>query len=447
MVLENTVNTNEENRRLLSSIEDILEDVALGKPVIIVDDENRENEGDLIVAAEKVTAQNINFMAKEGRGLICLPMERSMIERLGLPLMGAGNNSQHRTAFTVSIEAKEGVTTGISASDRAHTIKTAIDANSTEADIATPGHVFPLKARDGGVLERAGHTEAAVDLAKLAGFSGAGVICEIMNDDGSMARLDDLATYAQKHDLKIGSIADLIAYRSQKETHIRCLYEGDFQSNFSGDAMEVSRLEDSSQEGSVFTMRIYEDVLHGGEHIVLIKGAKSSSNVEPLPHLGNNSNNKSKSNSNKEGGGIFVPSSLSWDGPVHVRMHALNEFQDVLGEVDVASSSASPSQSASTIIQKSLKILSSEQSGVFVLLRNSHRNSLSKRLLNTKEKDAGENKASNNKESVPLRNYGVGAQILRDLGIRDMILLTNSPKPVIGLEGYDLHIASYKPID
>ncbi|MCB1721130.1 MAG: 3,4-dihydroxy-2-butanone-4-phosphate synthase, partial [Alphaproteobacteria bacterium] len=170
----------------LSSIDEILEDVRAGKPVILVDDENRENEGDLIIAAEMASAENINFMAKDGRGLICLPMERAMVERLGLELMGRGDNTHHRTAFTVSIEAKEGVTTGISAADRAKTIQTAIDPETGSYDIATPGHVFPLLARDGGVLERAGHTEAAVDLARMAGFSAAGVICEIMNDDGTM---------------------------------------------------------------------------------------------------------------------------------------------------------------------------------------------------------------------------------------------------------------------
>ncbi len=199
--------------RPISSIEEIVADISVGKPVIIVDDETRENEGDIIVAAQAITPELINFMAKEARGLICMPIEKSIAERLDLHLIGCGDNTPHQTAFTESIEAKEGVTTGISAADRAHTILTALHPDSSTKTIATPGHIFPLIARSGGVLERNGHTEAAVDLSKLAGFSGAGVICEIMNDDGTMARLDDLVVYAKKHDLKIGTIADLVEYR------------------------------------------------------------------------------------------------------------------------------------------------------------------------------------------------------------------------------------------
>ena len=213
----------EDEQPYISDIADIIEDVRNGVPVIIVDDEDRENEGDLIVAAQMATPENINFMAKYGRGLICLPMERGMCERLGLELVGRGDNTHHRTAFTVSIEAKEGVTTGISAADRARTIQTAINPDTTVHDIATPGHVFPLIARDGGVLVRTGHTEAAVDLAQMAGFSAAGVICEIMNDDGSMARLPDLVTFARHHGLKIGTIADLIAYRRKHEKLVRLI--------------------------------------------------------------------------------------------------------------------------------------------------------------------------------------------------------------------------------
>ena len=200
----------------LATIDEIIQDLQEGKPVIIVDDEDRENEGDIIVPAQKVTPEIINFMAKEARGLICLPMEKSMIDRLGLQLMPQSNNPHRQTAFTVSIEAKDGVTTGISAADRARTILAAIDPGNGPESIATPGHIFPLIACDGGVLERPGHTEAAVDLAKLSGYSGAGVICEIMNDDGSMARLSDLTPYAQRHNLKIGSIADLIIYRQNQ---------------------------------------------------------------------------------------------------------------------------------------------------------------------------------------------------------------------------------------
>ena len=204
----------------ISSIEDIIADMRAGKPVIMVDDEDRENEGDIIVAAEVITPELVNFMAKEARGLICLPIEKAIAERLELRLMGRGDNTHHQTAFTESIEAKEGVTTGISVADRAHTILTAIDAQSSTKTIATPGHVFPIIACEGGVLERNGHTEAAVDLSKLAGFSGAGVICEIINDDGTMARLPDLSEYANKHGLKIGTIADLIEYRRSKSNEV-----------------------------------------------------------------------------------------------------------------------------------------------------------------------------------------------------------------------------------
>lgn len=200
----------------VSSIKDIIGDFQSGKPVIMVDDKSRENEGDIIIPAQAITAALVNFMVKEARGLVCLPMEKAMTDRLGLSLMGKGDNTHHQTAFTQSIEAKEGVSTGISASDRAHTILTAINPDNGVDKIATPGHVFPIIARDGGVLERPGHTEAAVDLARLSGYSGAGVICEIMNDDGTMARLDsDLIPYSRYHGLKIGTIADLIIYRNE----------------------------------------------------------------------------------------------------------------------------------------------------------------------------------------------------------------------------------------
>jgi len=214
------INNNSEhgvsNVGAISSIDGIIADMRAGKAVIVVDDEDRENEGDIILAAQAVTPELINFMAKDARGLICMPIEKEIAERLELKPMGRGDNTHHQTAFTESIEAKEGVTTGISAADRAHTILTAIDPQSSSKTVATPGHIFPLIARDGGVLERNGHTEAAVDLSKLAGYSGAGVICEIMNDDGTMARLDDLIVYAKKHDLKIGTIADLIGYIKNK---------------------------------------------------------------------------------------------------------------------------------------------------------------------------------------------------------------------------------------
>ncbi len=360
----------------LAKIDEIISDMKLGKPVIIVDDENRENEGDIIIAAQMATAKNINFMAKEARGLICLPMEESMVDRLGLQLMGRGNNSQHRTAFTVSIEAKEGVTTGISAADRATTIQAAINPDNGVDDIATPGHVFPLLAREGGVLVRAGHTEAAVDLSKFAGFSGAGVICEIMNDDGTMARLDDLAIFADKHDLKIGSIADLISHRRRNEVMVKSIHEERFTSRFGGE----------------FGLRLYVSQIEYAEHIALVKG-----------DISNNSH----------------------DNPVLVRMHAVDILGDILGG------------NQDSDLQKSMQIIEDEGRGVIVLLRPPNPTRLSEKLM--KRADAKPN-------DKVLRDYGIGAQILLDLGVHNMVLLSNSPKNIIGLDGYDLHIHGQRPI-
>lgn len=366
----------EADQTVLSSIEEILADMKAGKPVIIVDDEDRENEGDLIIAAECATPENINFMAKEGRGLICLPMEATMVDRLGLELMGRGDNAQHRTAFTVSIEAKEGVTTGISAADRAHTIQTAIDPITRPHDIATPGHVFPLKARDGGVLVRAGHTEAAVDLAKMAGFSGAGVICEIMNDDGTMARLPDLVGFAQRHNMKIGTIADLISHRRKNESLVRKIHETNFESKYGGN----------------FTMHLYINTLQYAEHIVLVKGDISN----------------------------------SADNPVLVRMHGVDIMADILGG------------GTDSDLHRSMSIINEQGSGVIVILREPNPHSLSQRLL----KDEGQD----DPKAPILRSYGIGAQILLDLGVQHMTLLSNSKKNIAGLEGYNLHIHGQKPI-
>ncbi len=364
----------EEDQPVLSSIDDIIADIRVGKPVIIVDDEDRENEGDLIIAAEMATPENINFMAKDGRGLICLPMEEPMVDRLGLQLMGRGNNSQHRTAFTVSIEAKEGITTGISAADRAKTIQAAIDPESGPGSIATPGHIFPLMAREGGVLVRAGHTEAAVDLAKMAGFSGAGVICEIMNDDGSMARLDDLVAFAQLHNLKIGTIADLIAYRRCNETLVERIHEQPFISHHGGE----------------FKLCLYAARIDYAEHIALVKGDISNQ-----------------------------------EEPVLVRMHALNILSDVLGQ--------------DSVLQRSMEIIDQEGQGVIVLLRPPNAKTLSEKLV-------GKEGQADLKTQTVLRDYGIGAQILLDLGVRNMILLSNSPKNIAGLDGYDLHIQGHRAI-
>ncbi len=365
---------NEDDQTVLSSIDEIIEDMRNGKPVIIVDDEDRENEGDLVIPAQMATPANINFMAKDGRGLICLPMEEAMVDRLGLQLMGRGNNSQHRTAFTVSIEAKEGVTTGISAADRAKTIQDAINPQNGPESIATPGHVFPLVAREGGVLVRAGHTEAAVHLAKMAGFSGAGVICEIMNDDGTMARLDDLVGFAQLHNLKIGTIADLISYRRVNETLVKRIHTDEF----------------TSRGGGAFDLHIYTADIEYAEHVVLVKGDISNA-----------------------------------DEPVLVRMHAFDVMKDALGA------------GQDDVLQKSIDIVDQEGRGVIVLLRAPNATSLSEKLIADEQ--------PKNPEAV-LRDYGIGAQILLDLGVRNMVLLSNASKSVIGLDGYDLHIHGHRKI-
>ncbi|MEK9671518.1 MAG: 3,4-dihydroxy-2-butanone-4-phosphate synthase [Rhodospirillaceae bacterium] len=362
---------------VLSSIEEIIEDARNGRMFILVDDEERENEGDLVIPAQMATPDAINFMARFGRGLICLAMTRDRIEMLSLPRMSRTNSSRHQTAFTVSIEAKEGVTTGISASDRARTIAVAIDAGKGPADIATPGHIFPLEARDGGTLVRAGHTEAAVDIARLAGLNPSGVICEIMNDDGTMARMPDLIGFAQRHGLKLGTIADLIAYRRKNDRLVRCIMETDF----------------TSRHGGWFRLKIYENIVAYAEHIALVKG------------------------------------DITKGGPVPVRMHALNVLEDVLGD---------NARGADGLLQRSMELIGEMGRGVVVLIREPMATSLSDRVkakLGAGPPPTGQ-----------LRDYGVGAQILVDLGITDMILLSNTTKTVVGLEGHGLTIAGHKPI-
>ena len=296
---------------MISSIEEIIEDARNGKRFVLVDHEERENEGDLVIPGQMATPDAINFMARYGRGLICLAMTSERTDALGLQLMSSYNSSRHETAFTISIEAREGVTTGISAHDRAHTVAVAIDAGKTAADIATPGHVFPLRARDGGVLVRAGHTEAAVDISRLAGLNPSGVICEIMNEDGSMARLPDLIGFAQLHGLKIGTISDLISYRRRHDNLVRVKGEELIQSEFGGE----------------WQMRIFNDETQGAEHIALIKGDISS------------------------------------DAPVLVRMHSLDPMLDMIG--------TGPEGRAFEFSQ-SMKIIAEEGRGVLVLLRDLH---------------------------------------------------------------------------
>jgi 3,4-dihydroxy 2-butanone 4-phosphate synthase/GTP cyclohydrolase II len=300
----------EENwRDAISSVEEIIEDARNGKMFILVDHEDRENEGDLVIPAQWATPDAINFMAKHGRGLICLAMTSKRIEELGLELMSTNNSSRHETAFTVSIEARDGVTTGISAADRARTVAVAIDGTKGAQDIATPGHVFPLRAKDGGVLVRAGHTEAAVDVSRLAGLNAAGVICEIMNEDGSMSRLPELVAFAQLHGLKIGTISDLISYRRRNDNLVRVRKQDRIRSEFGGE----------------WDMRIYTDETHGDEHIVLSKG------------------------------------DLSGDAPVLVRMHALDPMLDVVG--------TGPKGRADEF-QCAMQAVADEGRGVVVLLRD-----------------------------------------------------------------------------
>ncbi len=267
------------HRDIIAPIEDILDAARNGKMFILVDHEDRENEGDLVIPAQMATPDAINFMATHGRGLICLALTSDRVDDLGLDLMRTNNSSRHETAFTVSIEAREGVTTGISAHDRARTVSVAIDASKGLADLASPGHVFPLRARKGGVLVRAGHTEAAVDISRLAGLNPSGVICEIMNEDGSMARLPDLISFAQKHRLKIGTISDLIAYRRRHDNLVSVKNETMVTSEFGGD----------------WQMRVFEDETHGDQHVALIKG------------------------------------DISGDDPVLVRMHAMDPMLDIIG--------------------------------------------------------------------------------------------------------------------
>jgi 3,4-dihydroxy 2-butanone 4-phosphate synthase/GTP cyclohydrolase II len=365
----------------LSTIEEVIADAKAGKLFILVDDEDRENEGDLCVVAECATADAINFMAKYGRGLICLALTRQRTETLGLTMMDRRNESRHETAFTVSIEAREGVTTGISAHDRAHTIKTAIDPNCNERDITTPGHIFPLVARDGGTLVRAGHTEAVIDIARAAGYDNpAGVICEIMNDDGRMARLPDLVTFAKEHDLKIASIADLIAWRRRNESLVQRMVETTVTTRIGGD----------------WRMMIYTNTISNIEHIALVKG------------------------------------DISGDAPVLVRMHALDLMADLLGEVS--------EKRAGNELASAMQMIGDAGQGVVVVLREASASSLTAMVS---QKIVAQIDGGSNRE---LRDYGVGAQILTDLGISQMILLSNTRPNVVSLEGYDLEIIDWQPL-
>ncbi|HEY0107761.1 MAG TPA: 3,4-dihydroxy-2-butanone-4-phosphate synthase [Rhizomicrobium sp.] len=360
----------------ISNIEDVIEDARNGRMFILMDADDRENEGDLVIPAQMCTPASVNFMAKYGRGLICLALTQERADALRIPMMTQVNGTPNQTAFTISIEAKEGISTGISAHDRAHTISVAIDPTKSADDITSPGHVFPLVARHGGTLVRAGHTEAAVDIARLAGLNPAGVICEIMNDDGTMARLPDLVPFAQLHGLKIGTIADLIAYRRKYDHFVKRKIERPFESH----------------NGGAWTMFVYVNELEYAEHIALVKG------------------------------------DISTPKPVLVRMHAVNIFSDMLDwkayERDV--------------LGESMRIIAQEGRGVVVLLRTTRPTFVSDILTRRLAEDIDRRR---------VKEYGVGAQILLDLGVRDMVLLTDTPeKKIVALEGYDLNIVGTHPI-
>jgi 3,4-dihydroxy 2-butanone 4-phosphate synthase/GTP cyclohydrolase II len=357
----------------LASAEELIEEAREGRMFILVDDEDRENEGDLVIPAQFATPDAINFMARFARGLICLAMTRDRVEKLGLPLMSQSNGTRHTTAFTVSIEARDGVTTGISAHDRARTVAVAINPGSTREEIVTPGHVFPLMAREGGILVRAGHTEASVDIARMAGLIPAGVICEIMNDDGTMARLPDLVGFAQHHGLKLGTIASLIAHRRRTERLVRRVTESAITHEIGGDWRVI----------------VYASTVDTAEHVVMVKGD------------------------------VTVP------GAVPVRMHAVDLLNDVIGSRTTAT------------LHAAMRMIAAEGRGIAVLLREARPTALSERVAHLANPAA---------PGRTLRDYGIGAQILLDLGVRDLVLLSNTQRSIIGIEGYGLNIVDQKPI-
>jgi 3,4-dihydroxy 2-butanone 4-phosphate synthase/GTP cyclohydrolase II len=359
----------------ISSTEELIAEARAGRMFILVDDEDRENEGDLIIPAQFATPQALAFMMRHARGLICLALAPAQIAKLELPMMAVANAQRHQTAFTISIEACEGITTGVTARDRAHTIAVAINPDSTPADLVSPGHVFPLAARPGGTLVRAGHTEAAVDISRIAGLIPAGVICEIMNADGSMARLPDLVGFAQLHGLKHGTIADLIAHRRGSEKLVRRVHE-----------TETDELD--TGHWKIF---IYASSLNQAEHIVMVKGDIDS------------------------------------PGPVLVRVQAIDPIQIL------------PGGQTSNLMHQAMRAIESEGRGVMVVLHDWRSQSLLDMV-------AGRHSSANSHERM-LREYGIGAQILADLGMHEIVLLSNSDRTIVGLQGYGLNVVGRRCLD